>query len=233
MYGSPCIGTGTNVGYGTDRGAYPYTGGAPTVVSDVSGVAALPANSAVKLTSAVVTVASGLWSGGYTYVEDTSRAAGILVQDLSGATLNEGDIVSVEGTKTIDSDGEPVISGAVTVITTPSTPLKPLGMPGKAVIGKGIDDMGILATSWGKVTYVNPSGTYLCIDDGSGLTNGDGNGDTGLAVNLSMLATAPALSSLPAVGKYVSAAGVVGLSNLGGGVVPVLNLRKITDIQVY
>jgi hypothetical protein len=43
-------------------------------------------------------------------------------------------------------------------------PLRPIGLPGRFEPGT----TGLLATRWGRVTQIDPSGSYFCIDNGGG-----------------------------------------------------------------
>lgn len=225
--GSPAIAAGVDVGL-------PYSGSAPnigavqnTFVTDKVGDALAKADGAVvKITGGVVTAASNVFKFHVIYIEDESRAAGIKVNSSPSLTaVAEGDRVDVTG-RLVTIAGERAIQ-ATSITATSGSPLKGLGMAAKSVAGVGLDNTGLLATVWGKVTYAEPYGSYFCIDDGSGKTDGAGN--AGVPVVLTDLVTP--ISPLPAVNAYVAVTGIIGKDNLGGGTVPVIKPRASTDIN--
>ncbi|MHB9036708.1 MAG: hypothetical protein ACYC64_08575, partial [Armatimonadota bacterium] len=162
-------------------------------------------------------------------VEELNRTCGIRV--ISGQAVNPGDIVSINGVAATVS-GERVIdasSGDVSVTSSGNPVPSPLGvtnrcsgggsygMQGAVVdvapdtMSTGINNIGILARMWGRVTYVSNTGSdddYFYVDDGYGLQ--DGSGYTGIKCRRASGA------SLPYNGDYVCISGVMGVQQING-----------------
>lgn len=226
MAGSPAIDAGIDVGL-------PFGGAAPDIgafefvheTDKIGELLADPDGVEVKLTSAVVTAASGVFANHVIYVEDESRAAGIRVIVPVWVNVAEGERVSVEGTMTTTAAGERAIEATAVTSISAGSPLGALGMPGSSVPGNA----GLLVKTWGNVTYKAGDSSYFCVDDGSG--GSDGLGNVGVPVSLSELVGG--LGSLPDVGDYVSATGVVSVEDLGGGAVAVVRPRVASDVVIY
>ncbi len=63
--------------------------------------------------------------------------------------------------------------------------------------GKGLNNIGLLIKTWGKVTYIDPNGAFFYIDDGSAMKDGfkDGSKDIiGIRVGIDNLATGNSIS---------------------------------------
>jgi len=75
---------------------------------------------------------------------------------------------------------------AACCLAAPADDVKPVAMSNKTIVcggvsgtptkgfenGKGVYTIGLLIKTWGKVTYRDPGGTFLYIDDGSKLWDG-------------------------------------------------------------
>ena len=121
------------------------------------------------------------------YVESDDRACGIRVEE-PGHGLAEGTRVDVAGSLQTNSDGERYIDASL-VVETDSGSIAPLAMNNLAVGGgdwfydpvtgagqkgisgaTGLNNIGLLITTWGKVLQGAPGDTDpMQIDDGSGL----------------------------------------------------------------
>lgn len=225
---STMIDTGFNVGLpfaglAPDRGAFEFAAAFET--DKIGEALGQPDGTVVKLTTTVVTVSSGVFSGDVIYVEDESRAAGIRVHAPS-TVVSLGDRVSVEGAMSTNSEGERLIEATKITVLSAGSALLPLGTTGRSVSGDGLDDSGILVKIWGNVTFRAADSSYFCVDDGSGKS--DGLGHAGIPVVVSDLVTP--LASVPSSG-YALVTGLVGSRNLGGGVVPVVRPRGDGDID--
>ncbi len=226
--GSPAIDAGIDVGLpfagaAPDLGAFEY---APAFESaNVGDLLAKADGTAVKLTTSVVTVPSGVFSDDVIYVEDESRAAGIRVHAPSANALL-GDRVSVEGTMATTAAGERMIEATQVTFISAGDALTPLGTAGKAISGDGLDNSGLLVKIWGNVTFKADDNSYFCVDDGSGKS--DGLGHAGIPVIVSDLTSG--LGTIPSSG-YALVTGVAGAKDLGGGVVPVVRVRGSDDID--
>jgi hypothetical protein len=169
-------------------------------VSDkISNIKAKPDNTAVKLTTAVVTAP---FAYGMAYVEEESRATGIGVFLPAGVTVDEGDRIALQGVMETHH-GERFLNASYVWPIDSTTPLGPLGMTNKAVRGAGAPNTGLLVKVWGKVTFKADDGYYFCVDDGSGRT--DGQGHAGIPV---VTAAAASPVTLPALDAYVTVTGV-------------------------
>lgn len=203
-----------------DKEANPnYSAGSRTSgipVSQTCGyVRGLPDGSAVDLPSVVV---SGIFPGdGYVYVQEADRSAGIRVSH-SGSGLVVGDRVAVTGilaTRVVS--GFPserlVTSAAVTKVAAGSAPAPiavscqqvgggPIGSLPGVRDGFGLNNIGLLAKIAGRVTYA--AGSYIYVDDGSGVPNLYG-------VSTPVVGVMVRCSSVPDVleGDVVSAVGVI------------------------
>lgn len=238
--GSPAIDAGVDVGL-------PYYGSAPDLgaietipagveTASIAEAAAQEDGSGVKLLSSVVTVGSGVLQDNMIYVEDETRSAGIAVKS-SASLLQVIEGQRVEITGVLDKSGaQPVINAlkmrlaagpSGTIAST--VPLRALGVTGKSVSGVGLDNAGLFAKVWGKVTFVAPDNSYFCVDDGSGKT--DGSGHAGVPVVVSELVNP--ITALPdaSAEPFVVVTGVLGKKDLGNGVVAVIRPRGAADIQ--
>ncbi len=123
----------------------------------------------------------------YLYIEDDTRACGIRVEKTAHGHV-KGEVVSVEGTLATNSDGERYIA-ATTITQTGTGELTPLGMnnkwlgggdfaydPGPPVVGQrgiagaaGLNNIGLLVRTWGKVTELDTASPaqWFLINDGS------------------------------------------------------------------
>jgi len=173
------------------------------------------------------------------YIQNSSRSAGIRV--ISSSPVSLSDEVQVEGSMAT-SGGERVVNGtAVIVLRSGITAPKPLAMNNRKVGGgaygrqgavlnnsitneysTGLNNIGLLVRSWGRVQYVEPGGTYFYMDDGSGLK--DGSGNCGIRVAIAGL---PA----PSTGSFVLVTGVSGTTVINGKIVRLLRPRHVSDLS--
>ncbi len=120
------------------------------------------------------------------YVADLDRKCAIGVID-STTSVQEGDLVRVVGSE-VDMDGEMVIQASSVLVTAQLQTLRPLGLPSLYLGGSGfgiqsgmgygfgLNSIGLLIRTWGKVTQIGAD--YLYVDDGSGLRDGTSTGET-------------------------------------------------------
>lgn len=120
------------------------------------------------------------------YVEQLDRSSGIAAQVGSGLgmSLAAGDRVWVIGT-TGAIDGERVILDAAPTFVSHADPLGALFVSNSWLGGSdlnamthgidgaaGLNNIGLLIKTCGRVTQVDPAGAYFYIDDGAGLADG-------------------------------------------------------------
>ncbi len=166
------------------------------------------------------------------YIEQRDRSSGIRVVGPSG--LYVGQRVTIEGIMDTQ-DGERLIRSATASPAYPPIYIRPLGISNRNIGGgslgtmdPGVDDatglfnVGLLVTTWGKVTYAGPGEFY--IDDGSQLD--DGSGHHGLMVDAS------ALNSVPSVGTQVTVTGISAVRMSDSRVVRKLRPRNQQDVVV-
>lgn len=180
------------------------------------------AGTLVALSDKVVT---GVFSGCF-YIEDIDRTSGIKV--VSDATITRDTLVNVTGPIAI-SDGERQINCtelyAMGTVDDPPAPFAIRGdfLGGSALNAQtpgitgayGPNNIGLLATTWGKVTY--STSTYFYIESRPGTT---------------IKVVSGALSE-PAVGKYVSVTGIVSCELISGATGRAILPREQSDIVVY
>jgi len=236
--GSPAIDAGINVGlpyYGTapDLGAIETVppAEAPIAVGKVSDALAKSDGTNVALSGVAITVSSGVLNNNVIYVEDESRAAGIKVQSSEYVLrVAEGQRVQVTGKMATSGGQRQIVASGISLPASASnTPLKPLGTNNKSA---GLNNIGLLVTLWGKVTFAAADGSYFCINDGSGKT--DGLGHKGVPVVLSDLVQSIRDTILvpdPSWNLYYAATGVLGKYDCGGGAVTVIRPRSAADLR--
>ncbi len=211
------------VGGTVDMGCCEWQGVA-YLVPTVSQARSQPQGYTVELTSKPVTAVFG----SAFYIEEPDRSGGLRI--LSSQSVNPGDLVTVDGplavsngelalqaTSVSDSSGSAAnipnplgmpncsLGGCNYCYSTGSNPTGQQGITGAA----GINNIGLLVTTWGDVTY-SGSG-YFYIDDGSDLQ--DGSGNTGVKVYSTASVT---------IGEYVSVTGISGCEILSPGLIRVV-----------
>jgi hypothetical protein len=172
------------------------------------------------------------------YVEAQNRVSGIqLYLNDQECTLNEGDIVTVEGILAT-RDGEKCLTNCIITQTGTTTPLAPLAIgpgnvggpdfeyvEGPPISGQqgvegayGVNNVGLLARCAGKVVFAGE--TYFVLNDGSF------EGSTGVKVLL------PDGVAAPAVDSIVGVTGISAVTIEGDDLYPVLRVRKAGDLTV-
>lgn len=166
------------------------------------------------------------------YVEQADRSSGIKV--LTTGTYQEGAILNIVGEiRTIN--GERVITKPDIGNPALGTPLKPLAFSAKSIGGSrfntytpgvtggtGLNNIGLLVATWGKVTYVGD--TFFYMDDGSNAQNGSG--PVGIKVDAGSFVK-------PFPNEYVRVTGVVSTEAVGQLIHPVLKMRTQSDISNF
>ena len=186
--------------------------------------------------------------GGFFYIEEDDRSAGIRVN--SSANVSPGDRVNVEGALSATNLGgtriERCIINATVTQATPSSGNipPPIGMDNLNIGGSDINDYtpginridcepglalgdgpynkGLLIRAWGYVKSVDSNNRYFYVDDGSRLSDGTA-GTTGIRVQ------ACDDRSLPQTGMYVTVTGVSSCFPVSSGgntfIRPVIKIR--------
>lgn len=173
------------------------------------------------------------------YIEDANRVNGICVA--TGATVSLGDEVQCQGSMTTVSGERVLTASSVARVQSALSVPKKLGVNNQALGGgqfglqgavlnkisagrfsTGRNNVGLLVRVWGKVTYVDPSGAFFYMDDGSAVT--DGSGQIGIRVACTNL-------TAPTAGSNVTMTGVSGATQVGANTVRLLRPRSAADLS--
>lgn len=95
--------------------------------------------------------------------------------------------------------------------------------------GVGVNNIGLLIKTWGKVTFVDTVNKCFYINDGS--NRNDGSGHVGLRVDYDNLAPGNTITP-PAENTYVMVTGISSTIIINGKIQPNLRPRRQSDIQV-
>jgi len=206
----------------------------PTVVPTIAGAKLLADRTFISVSGKIATSTEGDFSG-FFYLEESSRSSGIRVAFPIGAVsgLERGkSVVNVLGSMGTTSAGERQIAACVIVITS-TNPLaigslamtnrnlggRDLGIPPLGQYGVkdgfGLNNVGLLVTTWGRVSYAD--GVYMIISDGS---------NSGVRVSMAQLA-----SPLPEPDDYIIVTGISSLFMSGPDRVPQVLPRIDSDVR--
>ncbi|MGQ9922855.1 MAG: S8 family peptidase [Armatimonadota bacterium] len=215
----------------------------PQDAQSIGAVKDMLSGTSVALRGVVLSTSSGEIPGRL-YVQEQNRSCGILLyyQGTVPSGLQSGDVVELFGTVGQIS-GERAILGAQITKTGFAGEPRPLGMTnrnlGGAQMGRqqgvvdqysfprkmatGLNNIGLLVSTWGKVTAVGTDWFYL--DDGAGLD--DGGVNTGVFVHCPNVVR-------PGLNRYVRVTGISGCEIQQGSPVPrrVLRPRRQSDIEI-
>lgn len=193
----------------------------------------LPDGARVILKPAVVSAAT--WElGPYCYIQHADNCAGIR---LMGRVLMRGETVTVYGDMdTVDGErvvvatgiekGEPITAEAVAMAAPAVGGGDYFYQPGPPVSGQkgiagasGLNNIGLLVRTCGKVLSIDTADRTFVIDGGSG-------------AGLECAAPADGPFDLPQEGTFVSVTGISSCRTDGqGGLVPVLRIRDVDDLR--
>lgn len=207
------------------RKIWGLTSGLETQVSTIEQARALTNGTLVAIDGKVVSRRFN----GYFYMQEPNGTTGIRVSSASTAA-SEGKVVNVIGTVATLPTGEKQIiaqvvgvagDGEVRPIAMCNQDLGGVAAPGRPGVfgGTGPNNMGLLVTLFGKVTYVGSGFVY--IDDGSGLS--DGSGNVGVKVMLNGV-------EAPSLNEYVEVTGISGVESIAGHNARVILVAQPNDI---
>ncbi|MDI6827336.1 MAG: family 10 glycosylhydrolase [Armatimonadota bacterium] len=212
--------------------------------SEVSGISAAKLKSdgsGVVLPPMVVTAGTNQLKEKF-YIEDQEQLSGILVKlpPNSDLEVHPGDIVRVCGPMSTSDSGERQIINPLVIIesTGHSVPDpiaiaqsdlggQALGMYTMGVVGgRGVNNIGLLVQTVGKITAVDPTNNCFYIDDGSALE--DGSGSIGVRVLYDGLADGNIIVP-PQQNAYVRVTGLSSTVKLSGNIYRAIRLRDQAD----
>jgi len=101
-------------------------------------------------------------------------------------------------------------------------------MNNKGFAGPGLAPSYLLTKVWGEVTYVDPSGSFMYVNDGSGVNDGNANGYVGVRVILSDTTSA---ITAPVAGAKLAVTGIYSFAYDGSKTLPVIRPRGAADLQ--
>ena len=198
---------------------------------NISGLKAIADGATVKLDgSFAATAGTASYADKSFYIEDLNRSSGIKVVPADDTlTINIGDRACLVGKLCTDStSGERYISAVSITNRVNGNAISPLGMNNKSACVPITS--GLLVRIWGKVTYADPNGAFVYVDDGSGLSDGTSSNYTGIRVILAGV-NDPAKYAILAQGYNVTVTGIVGSIKNGSSIIPVIRIRGGKDIS--
>lgn len=235
--GSPAIDKGGKLGYAysglaPDCGAFESSETvAPIPTAMIADLKSVADGMWVEISDAkIATAASSTFVNGSYYIEEPDRSSGIkLIPQAGIPAVAIGNPLTLFGILGTDAAGERYIDVASVLPSTQVTPVASLGVLNRALVAAGPSTTGLLVRVWGKVTYKALDGSYIYVDDGSGVL--DSSGRTGVRVILAGL-TDPVTKAI-GYGDEVGITGLAGLAQSGSGVIPVVRTRGDADIRVF
>lgn len=166
-------------------------------------------------------------------IEYPNRLAGIAIR---GTGALRGSSINLLGNITSNTEGERMIELTQILEQTESTAPKPLGMVSQALGGfmtnglqigvdggRGLNNIGLDAAYWGKITAIAPDYTWMIVDD-SGLRPLI-NGYTGAII----IGNIDARSRR--IGQLIRVQGSISLINANGTHLPVIRVAQPSDIN--
>ena len=196
--GSPLIGAGDPFDDSPNVGAFQIED--PPVT--IGQAKKLPNGAVVEVSGVIVTA---VFADGF-YIEDVGRTCGIKVRKTS-APVSIGQTVTITGVMTSDGISREIMNADLTIFfAAASVKIAPLAVSNRTIGGDaitgagkgvGLNNIGLLVKTLGKVTSVSASPSPSCmIDDGCRV---------GVKVFL------PTGVALPTVGAFISVVGIAGV----------------------
>lgn len=204
---------------------------------DISQAKLLPDGTSVSITSKIVSFAST----NYFYIQEANNdtessdfpVGGIRVEKTSNG-FTAGKWVNVSGTIQTNSSKERYIScSSASTVTTGTATVVPYYMNNKDIGGgnwnydsnttvgqagstysSGLNNVGMLIRTTGIVNYIDSSSTYIYIDDGSAIRDGNGLDPTG--ADIPGIRVILGSVTAPVTTAYVSITGVSSLAIVAG-----------------
>jgi hypothetical protein len=123
-------------------------------------------NSPVRIDGATISAA---WDNAF-YVETDDRASGIRVEKSAHGLSDDNHRANIAGKLLTNSDGERYIQ-AIAATQAGMGSVAPLGMANKTLGDDGLNNIGLLVRTWGRIKEFEAieQPTWFIIDDGSGV----------------------------------------------------------------
>lgn len=152
---------------------------------------------------------------GVFYIEELNRCSGVRVAR-PGHGLSVGDRVTVFGALGTNPNGERYVDASL-VVTGGTGGVAQLGITNRNLGGAGLDNTGLLVTTWGKVVGFDSASpkTWFTIDDGSGH---------------SAKCVVPRGVNIDTSWSFLSVTGAASCEKVGDSVYPVILVRTADDI---
>jgi hypothetical protein len=160
-------------------------------------------------------IVSAAWGDAF-YVESDDRSSGIRVEKLSHGLI-DGKRTNVAGKIMTNSDGERYIQ-ALAATHAGTGAVEPLGMINKSLGDDGLNNVGLLVRTWGRIIEFEPIElpTWFIIDDGSGVD---------------VRCEAPAGVTINKTWTFVTVTGISRLYKIGDTFHRRISIRKTDDIS--
>lgn len=154
------------------------------------------------------------------YVEEDDRSAGLRITGTP--LLLRGDRVAVSGTIGTTNGERTLAADVTTILARGQTVPKPLAIRGSALAGGvGLNNIGLLVRTAGRVTERDPGGAWFRIDDGS------------IVARPMPKVVLPAGATAPADGAFVGVTGISACEVNGPTTDSVIRVRQSSDIRTY
>lgn len=196
----------------------------------------------VEVTGKVVTAGNDLLASRF-YIEETDRSSGLQIRYgiLGGPAVVLGNAVNVAG-RLSTIQGERVLELPYVEVSSSNEPIpdslvmRSRDAGGEALNqwtpgvwrGLGANNVGLLVTEFGRVTYRDVTGGFFYLDDGSTIDDGAG---WGIRVVCSDLAPGNTIT-IPAFNKFVSVSGIMSTTVVDSQAVRCIRPREQSDILV-
>ena len=178
-------------------------------------------------------VSGEFYALGYLYIQEPNRASGIRVRPTADYWTQNGDRITIASAQITTENNQRVLSVSPSNIGWLSNGnVNPIGMNNKTVTGGsfnvftpgatgvfGLNNVGVLVKTWGKVTDVQPSCFFI----------NDGSDTQGVKVDLNIGGNIP--HNLQD-GDYGAVTGIASLENMNDHNIRVIKPRGYYDIQL-
>ncbi|MEI6914278.1 MAG: SUMF1/EgtB/PvdO family nonheme iron enzyme, partial [Armatimonadota bacterium] len=179
---------------------------------------------------------------GFFYIEADDRSCGIRVES-PGHALQPGMRADVIGKMRTDGDGERYIE-ALSAVRNGSGTVKPLMLTNRALggaaftggttigqagvkDGEGLNNIGLLISTTGQLTYVDPAGAFVYVNDGSNLNDGNALGSGCTAV---LGVRALVTGDLP-LDAYAAVTGISTIETVAGNAVRAIKMLPTGGVE--